>query len=98
MEDEAKGEGDMFLYSVTFGGRVGKPQRFSKKEGKEITMEKKSPVLVTFTFSPILNSALGDQKDGGIIGLDAKVVGPGHLGDQGDDTLQSTAERVEGKY
>lgn len=48
MEDEAKGEGNMFLYSVTFGGRVGKPQRFSKKEGKEITMEKKESYISYF--------------------------------------------------
>lgn len=36
MENEAKGEQEMFLYSITFVGRAGKPQRSRKKEEKEI--------------------------------------------------------------
>lgn len=40
MENEAKGEQEMLLYFITFGGRAGKPQRSRKKEEKEITMDK----------------------------------------------------------
>lgn len=75
MENAAKGEQEIFLCFITLGGREGKASGSKKKKRRKKSQWKRPPVSVTFAFSPILNSAIWNKREGER--EDSEATGPG---------------------